>query len=144
MPDPRACGVCQSVFVPSKHFKRYCSLACRQAGYARSVRAGVDRYQAKKRALRATTGRAPFSLADWSRDRKLELLDAVGSRCCQRCGYDECSAALDVHHRDPAKKETSIIRQSKATWIGLEGCAVLCANCHRLVHYTADSEWLDG
>lgn len=52
---------------------------------------------------------------------------------------DECSAEeLDLHHRDPTKKEASIgsLRKDsrKKVVTEIEKCHVLCAICHRRVH----------
>lgn len=56
---------------------------------------------------------------------------------CQRCGYKNCSGALEFHHIDPSKKE---IKLSSFTYSWekikkeLKKCELLCANCHREVH----------
>jgi hypothetical protein len=59
---------------------------------------------------------------------------------CQRCGYDRCPEALELHHRDPNNKEFQIrdghIRSWERIKAELDQCDLLCANCHREAHYT--------
>ena len=59
---------------------------------------------------------------------------------CIKCGFDH-PAALDFHHRDPSQKLNTI---GDLKWAGaskermqkeLDKCDVLCANCHRILHY---------
>lgn len=70
---------------------------------------------------------------------KINCLDYKGNKC-EVCGYDKCTGALDFHHLDESKKEFAINRRSKSTLDDdirseLDKCQVLCANCHREVHY---------
>ena len=56
------------------------------------------------------------------------------------CGYNKCVASLDFHHEDPTKKEYGISSNgSTISWeklkIELDKCILLCANCHRELHY---------
>ena len=61
-----------------------------------------------------------------------------GGSCCV-CGFHIYMGALEFHHLDPTKKDFQI---SKISWGGLSAmlmqeldkCALLCANCHRMVH----------
>lgn len=60
---------------------------------------------------------------------------------CIRCGEDHI-ACLDFHHRDPSEKDgtvSSIARNNstKKVLLEIEKCDILCANCHRKLHY----EW---
>lgn len=60
---------------------------------------------------------------------------------CSICGYNKCMAAIDFHHTDPTKKEyeiSSMIRSNMSIFAikkELKKCIVLCANCHRELHY---------
>jgi len=76
---------------------------------------------------------------------KAELIVNAGGKCLC-CGLDfdgECTSIFDFHHRDPSKKEfalngNSINRYSLVKiWAEAEKCDLLCANCHRLIHW----EW---
>jgi len=59
---------------------------------------------------------------------------------CTKCGENH-PATLDFHHRDPKDKIGSIAHSSCLGW-GMKKllkeiakCDVLCANCHRKLHY---------
>jgi hypothetical protein len=76
-----------------------------------------------------------------SKDRlrhiKQTALDIKGGKC-QLCGYNQCPAALEFHHRDPNQKDFSIsspryhnLEFMKAE---LEKCILVCSNCHREIH----------
>ena len=72
--------------------------------------------------------------------RKYEAILVRGGKC-EKCGYNKNIAALDFHHINPSEKSyqldgrhlsncsmKSIIEESKK-------CILLCANCHREIHY---------
>src|SRR6266704_92645 len=62
---------------------------------------------------------------------------------CKRCGNDVIRV-LDFHHTDKSSKEASIASMAKRGWSQerilqeIVKCEVLCANCHRILH------WEDG
>jgi hypothetical protein len=61
---------------------------------------------------------------------------------CIQCGFSH-PAAIDFHHRDKKDKEFSPSRMREHTnkkgfLKEIEKCDVLCANCHRILHY---NEW---
>lgn len=61
---------------------------------------------------------------------------------CSVCGYSKCSAALDFHHKDPAQKDFAISAKGHTrSWdkvkIELDKCVLVCANCHREIHYSS-------
>lgn len=70
---------------------------------------------------------------------KQKCINYKGSKCC-KCGYDKCPGALEFHHLDPAGKDFSISRikltkfDERAT-NELDKCILVCANCHREIHY---------
>jgi len=58
---------------------------------------------------------------------------------CAKCGFSH-PAALDFHHIDPTQKDRAVSffhtqGQFKRAYQELEKCMVLCANCHRILHY---------
>jgi len=69
---------------------------------------------------------------------KLEMIKALGGKCT-KCGYNKSIAALDFHHNGPEKeKEISVLLK----WVSKQKilkeakkCILLCANCHRELHY---------
>lgn len=59
---------------------------------------------------------------------------------CSRCGYKECAAALDFHHKDPNTKEKKIgnfckVFHTPKAQEELSKCVLLCSNCHRAKHW---------
>ena len=59
---------------------------------------------------------------------------------CERCGYDRCPAGFDFHHIIPEEKEFSIGENCgnfayERLLNEVEKCGLLCANCHRELHY---------
>lgn len=77
-------------------------------------------------------------------DRRLEtrdkLMELKSTLKCQLCLEDE-PRCLDFHHLDPTTKKFDIARgvRDRLSWKSvlkeIEKCVVLCANCHRKVHY---------
>lgn len=74
--------------------------------------------------------------------RLSDCKNKVGS-CCKVCGYDRCQQALELHHKNPQEKSFDVsdaiyhkIRVSdEDILIELNKCVLLCANCHRELHY---------
>lgn len=70
--------------------------------------------------------------------RKDRILYVMGEKCCI-CGYNKCKAALDLHHINPDEKEFSLSNQCSISWEKtvneLKKCVLVCANCHREIHY---------
>lgn len=72
--------------------------------------------------------------------RKSELIELKGGKC-EICGYDKNISALDFHHIDPEQKKLSLnsrtLANAKREDILEEAdkCMLLCANCHREIHY---------
>lgn len=71
------------------------------------------------------------------RATKAKGVDYLGGKCC-KCGYNKYIGALDFHHVDPRKKDTKFGSSSSWGWERLkkelDGCTLLCANCHREEH----------
>jgi len=65
---------------------------------------------------------------------------------CMRCGNADIRV-LDFHHIDSSTKEGTIEHMVKGAWSKdrilqeLAKCEVLCANCHRILHW---EEWNKG
>ena len=64
---------------------------------------------------------------------------------CEVCGYDKCSEALDFHHKDLNEKEFNIgqalnLRGREKILEEIKKCKILCANCHRELHYNEKQE----
>ena len=70
---------------------------------------------------------------------KLKAVLLKGGKCCL-CGYGKCLASLEFHHLDPALKDASSNRgmaslPEKKFLAEIEKCILVCANCHREIHY---------
>ena len=62
---------------------------------------------------------------------------------CEKCGYNQCLAALQFHHKDPNQKDFGIAGKTtfNDTMIReLEKCSLLCSNCHFELHSKESSE----
>lgn len=85
------------------------------------------------------------SIQDDSRKEAI-ILQVVGEYSCKICGYNKCKQALEFHHIDPTKKEyriANLITHKEDTIIKeLEKCVLVCANCHREIHYGFYPEYL--
>ena len=74
------------------------------------------------------------SIRDWYENYKK-------SHPCVRCGFSDYRA-LQFHHTDPSQKEFTIgdaVLQGKSIrqlMTEIDKCIVLCANCHRIEHYS--------
>lgn len=69
---------------------------------------------------------------EWYRELKKTL-------SCETCGEDH-PATLEFHHSDPEVKEFEISNSvrlygKKKLMAEIEKCQILCANCHRKLHY---------
>ena len=73
---------------------------------------------------------------------KLKAIEYKGGRC-QNCGYSRFHGALEFHHRDPNIKDFEIARCNRG-WdkikTEIDKCDLLCANCHREVHWNDTHE----
>lgn len=69
---------------------------------------------------------------------KQSIIYVMGGKC-QCCGYDKCQSALELHHINSEEKEFSFGRNANRTWELIETelpkCLLVCANCHREIHF---------
>lgn len=70
---------------------------------------------------------------------KQQCIDYKGGKC-QKCNYNKCFAALEFHHLDPTKKDFTIGHLKNHSFKNsikeeLDKCILVCANCHREIHY---------
>jgi len=69
---------------------------------------------------------------EWFKEMKRKLQ-------CIQCGENH-EACLDFHHRDPKEKDRAISRSFNSlgrikVMEEISKCDVLCANCHRKLHF---------
>jgi len=80
------------------------------------------------------------NVTTWRKNLKRRALQLFNNKCAC-CNYDKCAAALEFHHLEPEHKDFSISKaysEPKAWDIivkELEKCVLVCANCHREIHY---------
>ena len=74
-----------------------------------------------------------------TRKKKKDVLEKTGRMECEACGFDFQSTYgelgegfCEVHHRTPLAE---LDGETKTT---LKGLAVVCANCHRMLHRMTD------
>lgn len=66
--------------------------------------------------------------------------EILAKSSCVKCGENH-PGCLDFHHRDPALKENEVTlmvnqkRTKDAILKEMAKCDILCANCHRKLHY---------
>ena len=69
--------------------------------------------------------------------RRLRALEYKGSKCCI-CGYAVVEA-LEFHHVNPEEKDHKASLFAQKEWDEvqpeLDKCVLVCANCHRLIHF---------
>ncbi len=69
---------------------------------------------------------------------KEESINFLGGKC-KNCGYDKCLAALEFHHPKDDKEGNVgefLKNESRQKLLKeVEKCILLCANCHRELHY---------
>ena len=58
---------------------------------------------------------------------------------CSICGYTKCIESIEFHHADANKEGciSSLVKDgcTKKVLIEIAKCKVVCANCHRELHY---------
>lgn len=63
---------------------------------------------------------------------------------CSKCGYNKCKEALEFHHTNPNIKDGVLSQYTRRVFSPavkkiideeMEKCVVLCANCHREIHF---------
>jgi ribosomal protein S30 len=101
-------------------------IPCKKQHGAVHYKKNIDKYK-----VRAVTHRK--DLSDWYSELKKDLK-------CSKCGNNH-PAVLDFHHRDRTTKESTVAQlkssrsNKQAILDEIEKCDVLCANCHRILHW---------
>ncbi len=68
----------------------------------------------------------PSHYKDFGYDYRKTAFDAM-ENICNRCGYSDVPAILEVHHKDRDRKNNKI-----------ENLEILCPLCHRLEHFSSN------
>lgn len=108
---------------------RYCCKKCRNAANRRYRQ--TAKYKAQERAYR------PSYIREKKQDIKERLVAFFGGEC-ELCHLkDPCLSIYEFHHKDPDEKDLNIalINTWKKAFKEASKCQLLCANCHRRLHY---------
>ena len=83
------------------------------------------------------------SLSKTRKNYKSILVKYKGGKC-EICGYDKCIDAFDFHHINPEEKDFSISSSHNNNIEKLkkevDKCIMVCANCHREIHFKLNEE----
>ena len=93
--------------------------------------------------LKTVAPKDSYTYVKEHRKRVKEELIAYKGGKCEICGYDKCIAALDFHHINPEEKDfaisnSNIYKNIEALKQEVDKCMLVCANCHRELHYQQD------
>ena len=81
-----------------------------------------------------------YQIERWRRV-KLRAIAYKGG-ACEHCRGTFPAPAMQFHHRDPREKDVQWVKLRLRSWARiveeLDKCALLCANCHAVVH---SAEW---
>lgn len=121
-----------------------CSIACRNKWFSKerspTWKGGLVRKKIRDRQREKRLGV----------ERKIKAINLLGG-ACSLCGFDGCIASFDFHHKNPKDKiKKGLHGLRRGNWEKflkeLEKCILLCANCHRELHWNEkhkeDIEWI--
>ena len=96
---------------------------------------------------KAASRRRGRKYAAVKRVRITKILQELKVNGCAICGYNKSPVALDFHHANPKDKKflLNAANLSRADYLIVEElnkCVLVCANCHRLLHY-AEKEQIE-
>ena len=127
------CGKCKTLKACSEFAP---SAAARGNGYCRECH---QSYYARKRDSEGRT-----YLYSYTKRRRAQMVQMVAEHKaaggCKYCGESH-PAALDLHHRDADSKVDGVrkmiddCRPRAVIEAEMEKCDIVCANCHRKLHY---------
>ncbi len=103
---------------------------------------GADKFYRRRKGTDLSSYCKPCSntqTVERQRAFKLKCIEYKGGSC-SRCGYNKYAGALEFHHMDPTKKDITIAKMrltsfSQKVKSELDKCILVCANCHREVHW---------
>lgn len=95
--------------------------------------------------LKNVTSKDSYTYVKEYRKRVKEELIAYKGGKCEICGYNKCIAALDFHHINPEDKgfaisNSNIYKNIEALKREVDKCILICANCHRELHYRQNND----
>ena len=83
--------------------------------------------------------RTSIMVSERRRKNKDMAIEYKGGKC-EKCGYNKCNGALEFHHLNPEEKDFSISTSGTTKSFErikkeIDKCILVCANCHREIHY---------
>lgn len=141
MPQPNCiCCICKKPIyrIPSRqNGHNTCSISCRNKYFSNDKsfvwKGGKDGLNKRKKSI---NGRQKER--ERIKNRKEKVIQAMGGEC-QCCGYNRHTGSLECHHIDPTQKEKNVRDLIMKSWEKIEEeikkCILLCANCHREIHW---------
>jgi predicted HNH restriction endonuclease len=92
-------------------------------------------------------GRHPLTNKEVNATSRRRDLVAYKGGVCERCNASPLYVAFDFHHKDPEQKKFPLSQRNMARkWGDLikeaDKCHLLCANCHRIVHFKREAKFL--
>ena len=96
---------------------------------------------------RVRHGQIPTDKQRSKRNSRRRDLVAYKGGVCERCNASPLYVAFDFHHKDPEQKKFPLSQRNMARkWEDLikeaDKCHLLCANCHRIVHFKRETKFL--
>lgn len=80
-----------------------------------------------------------------NRAMKRRMVEYKGGKCVI-CGYNRNPAGFDFHHTDPTKKDLALGKMRNRSFDKikqeLDKCILVCATCHREIHYPMEENWV--
>lgn len=78
------------------------------------------------------------------KDKRQKAVELMGG-ACKACGFSRWTSSLAIHHLDPEKKDASFKTFRSWSWKRItkeiEGCILLCHNCHT-AHHSGEDIWV--
>jgi hypothetical protein len=116
--------------------------------FATRYRRGKIEYQSRCKSCQSTYRKNHYEkhkdkyvlkAAQWRQKERGFIQDLKSELGCRYCGENH-PACLDFHHRDSSEKSYTIGKKAgavsrKSIEFELSKCDVVCANCHRKLHW---------
>lgn len=98
------------------------------------------RYSSDEERIEARKKRTCKNVQNKRKRTKEKAIEYKGGKC-EICGYNKCIGALEFHHINSEDKDFGIASKGYTrSWEKLkeelDKCIMVCANCHRELHYS--------
>ncbi len=140
------CLFCNKKFVASNKNHRFCSKLCSSRAWRKNNPEKVKQYLKKSNEKWRKNNQEKIRemnkifVKKHTKNRN-ELIKKLGGKC-SRCGYNEFTSSLVLHHKFRNRKPNGKWKRQyyhKLDRVKIEGLVVLCFNCHDALH---KGEWV--